>query len=73
MGALSRLSGAACGVRGAGIHRVGASEELFGAATLGLRRSLDTNGRRVVEIGLLVVEQRLMFVASALRVIEHVL
>ena len=73
MGAASRVSGAPGGVLGPGIHRVGASKQLLGAAALGLHRGLVATGRRGVEVGLLVVEERLMFVASALGVVEYIL
>jgi hypothetical protein len=73
VGAASRVSGAAGGVLGAGIHCVGAGQQLFGAEALGLRGALIGDEGRGIEVGLLVVEQRLMFVAGALRVIEHVL
>ena len=73
MGALSRLSGAPRRVLGASVHCVCASEQLLGPATLRLSWGLDTNGRGAVEVGLLVVEQHLVFVASALCVIQYVL
>jgi hypothetical protein len=72
-GAVARVRGAPGGIRGPGVHCVGASEQLLGAAALGLRRGLIANRRRGVEVGLLVVEHRLVFVARALCVIEHVL
>ena len=73
VGAATGVGGAVGGVLGAGVHRVGASEQLLGAAALGLRGGLVGSRGRGIEVGLLVVEQRLMFVARALRVVEHVL
>jgi hypothetical protein len=73
VGAASRVSGAVGGVLRAGVDCVCAREQLLGAAPLGLGRGLIANGGWGIEVGLLVVEQRLMFAARALCVVEHVL
>lgn len=73
MRAASGRSGAPGGVLGPGVHSVGAGEQLLGALAFGLHRGLVADGGRGVDVGLLVVEERLVFVACALGVVEHVL
>jgi hypothetical protein len=71
--AAPRVSGAVGGLLGASIHRIGAGQQLRGAALLGLRGGLVADRGRSVEVGLLVIEQRLVFVTRTLCIIEHVL
>lgn len=55
------------------IHRVGAGEQLLRATALRLHRALASHRGRSIDVGLLVVEKRLVLVPRALRVIEDVL
>jgi hypothetical protein len=71
--AASRFSGTPGCVAGAVVHRVSAIVQLLGATALGLGGALVENRERGIQVGLLVVEQRLVFVAGALRIVEHVL
>ena len=73
MGAAACLRGTAGGVVGAPVHGVRARDQLLGAAPLRLGRALIERRSGGIELGLLVVEQRLVFVTTALCVIEHVL
>jgi hypothetical protein len=56
VGAVASVSCAVGGLLGAGVHCVGASEQLLSAATLGLGRGLIANRGWGIEVGLLVVE-----------------
>ncbi len=71
MGASARVGGAEGGVLGTQVHRVGTSEQLLGTPAPGLRGALVASRVRGVEVGLLVVQQCLVFVARTLCVIEH--
>jgi hypothetical protein len=58
---------------GARLDGVGAREHLLGPGAFGAQRVDLVGGPRVVETGLLVVEQRLVLVARPLRVVEDLL
>lgn len=73
MGASSRVGSAPDRFLGAGVHRISAGKQLLGAAAFGLGGALIADRMWSIEIGLVVVQQRLVFVAGTLRVIEHVL
>jgi len=67
------LLGSARSLLGPGLDRVGAREQLIGTTPFGGDRVDGSRLRRGVQVDLLLVEQRLMFVAGALGVVKHVL
>jgi hypothetical protein len=67
------VRGSVSGLLSSGVHRVGPSQELLGSPALGSRGSLIEDRGRSIEVGLLVIQEQLMFVTRALGVVEHVL
>jgi hypothetical protein len=73
LGAGPGVTGTSRSVVSACLDGVGARERLFGAAELSGSEIDGLRGERVVEIRLLPVKERLMFVASALGIVEDAL